>query len=171
MKQFGHSGSGKTHTMFGYEGEAGLHVLFAREVMRRLESLGKGMLLEVRFVELYRKEMRDLLSEHKSEIVLRQSDRRGFVFRTRPVLCDDGKFRCYPLTAHRVESEAQLRRVLDKAVASRNVGASTIHDQSSRSHAFLEYEIVNEALCDKRKQLLDREADALWYIMFLSVLF
>merc|ERR1712013_88502 len=84
-------------------------------------------------------------------------------FRSKPVLCDDGKFRCYPLTAHRVESEAQLKVVLDRAVTSRNVGSSTVHDESSRSHAFLEYEIVNEVLCEKRKELMEREANLLWY--------
>jgi len=160
---FGHSGSGKTHTMFGYKNEPGLHALFVRESMRRLQTLEHGMFLEVRFVELYRKEMRDLLSADKREVLLRQSERRGFVFRSKPVLCEDGKFRCYPPTAIRVESEDQLRRVLDKAVASRNVGTSTIHDQSSRSHAFLEYEVVNDALCEKRKELMHREADLLWY--------
>ena len=117
----------------------------------------------MRIDQLYRKEMRDLLSAEKRAILLRQSEKRGFVFRSQPVLCDDGRYRCYPLTAYRVESEAQLKRVLDKAVASRNVGSSTIHDASSRSHAFLEYEIVNEALCGKRKELMENEANLLWY--------
>eukprot|EP01083_Nonionella_stella_P062294 161996_1 len=158
---YGHSGSGKTHTMFGYDTERGLHSLFAREVLDRLR--GGEMYLQVRFVELYQNALRDLLSANKDEIMLQQSEKRGFVFRTHPSLCDDGKFRSYPITSVRVLSDEHLSKVLQGAIKSRAVGSSTIHDQSSRSHAFLEYEIVNKALIEARAELLEREADLLWY--------
>merc|ERR1712154_441927 len=41
---------------------------------------------------------------------------------------------------------------------SRNVGKSTLHDKSSRSHAFLEFEIVNKELVDARLELPDKES-------------
>eukprot|EP01084_Bolivina_argentea_P257825 434457_1 len=163
---YGHSGSGKTHTMFGYDDECGLHALFARNVLNRLnEHNDNKMYVQVKFVELYQNTLRDLLSEDKNEITLQQSEKKGFVFRTHPTLCDDGKFRTFPITAIHVTSVKQLENVLTEAIKSRNVGSSTIHDESSRSHAFLEYEIVNEELINKRAELLGKEADLLWYTL------
>merc|ERR1712045_442577 len=95
---YGHSGSGKTHTMFGYKEEAGLHRLFAEECLKRLESLDKKKLfLQVRLVELYKNKFYDLLSESgdkdSNEIKLYNSK----IFLRQPTLCDDGKYRRYPL--------------------------------------------------------------------------
>merc|ERR1712228_516111 len=161
---YGHSGSGKTHTMFGYGKEAGLHRLFAQECLQRLN--GSNMFLEVRLVELYQSKLHDLLCSDvkQNEITLRQTKKRGFIFRqSAPKLCEDGKFRQYPITTVRVLNAKELQSVLSQGIASRNVGNSTIHSQSSRSHAFLEYEIVNDALCQKRKELMELETDLRWY--------
>merc|ERR1712087_937205 len=135
-------GSGKTHTMFGYKEEAGLHRLFAEEFLKRLEPT--DMSLKVRLVELYQNKFYDLLRDKGSgEITLRQAKDGKFVFCTQPIWCDDDKFRQYPITAVRINSVDELEQAIAKGVASRTTGDSTVHDQSSRSHAFLEYEIVN----------------------------
>ena len=143
----------QTHTMFGYKNEAGLHRLFAEECLKRLD--GTNMFLEVRLVELYLKKLHDLLLSVKTEneITIKESEKRGFVFRSSPKLCDDGKYRQYPITSVRINSAEELEKVLKQGIASRSVGNSTIHDQSSRSHAFLEYEIVNDALVKKKEEI------------------
>ena len=45
-----------------------------------------------------------------------------------------------------------------KGITRRAVGSSNIHDESSRSHAFLEIEIVNQELIDAREAVLEAES-------------
>jgi len=159
---YGHSGSGKTHTMFGYKEEVGLHRLFANECLKRLSKT--DMFLEVRLVELYRGKFRDLLSEDKdsNEVRLFESEKSGFVLCKPSGVGDDGKCRRYPITSVRVNNADELEQAIAKGTSSRAVGNSTVHDQSSRSHAFIEYEIVNDALKKKREEIMEMEADLLW---------
>merc|ERR1712025_1410190 len=46
-----------------------------------------------------------------------------------------------------------IQALIAEGMKSRNVGNSTLHDKSSRSHAFLEFEIMSEPLAAARKRL------------------
>ena len=46
-------------------------------------------------------------------------------------------------------------------VGSRKCGESTLHDKSSRSHAFLEFEVVSKKLVEHRKKIVEYEAEYL----------
>eukprot|EP01084_Bolivina_argentea_P180579 311990_1 len=50
---YGHTGSGKTHTIFGYNDELGMYRLFIREICLRVQKLKNDTIIEVRFIELY----------------------------------------------------------------------------------------------------------------------
>ena len=53
----------------------------------------------------------------------------------------------------------ELKRCIKNGIASRNVGKSTLHDKSSRSHAFLEFELVSPELSDIRAQFPIADAE------------
>eukprot|EP00483_Globobulimina_turgida_P005043 UN05053 len=69
---YGHTGSGKTHTIFGYDAEKGMYRLFATELCQRVEALNNDTFIEIRFTELYQGIVRDLLSTEKRECFLRE---------------------------------------------------------------------------------------------------
>ena len=47
------------------------------------------------------------------------------------------------VTSIRVNNLDDLLKVIADGINSRKCGLSTLHDKSSRSHAFLEFELVN----------------------------
>eukprot|EP01084_Bolivina_argentea_P140940 247697_1 len=171
---YGHSGSGKTHTMFGYDSEPGMYQLFAREILDRIQDL-EEVFLQVRFIELYQGKLKDLLSDTKEELFLREGEQISnkeeslFILRTSPKWGNDGRMRCYGATGVSITNEKELLDTVADGVASRNVGNSTIHDKSSRSHVFLEFEVVCPDLQEIKKKLIEIEAD-LTFNMTLEVL-
>ena len=52
-----------------------------------------------------------------------------------------------------------LRDTMRKALGQRQVGSSTVHDQSSRTHAVLELEIVTQKLVEARNIVIERESE------------
>eukprot|EP00485_Elphidium_margaritaceum_P004222 CAMPEP_0202694070 /NCGR_PEP_ID=MMETSP1385-20130828/8025_1 /ASSEMBLY_ACC=CAM_ASM_000861 /TAXON_ID=933848 /ORGANISM="Elphidium margaritaceum" /LENGTH=470 /DNA_ID=CAMNT_0049349849 /DNA_START=14 /DNA_END=1426 /DNA_ORIENTATION=+ len=161
---YGHTGSGKTHTIFGYpkENVPGMYGLFAKHMFNdaRIKD-SEDICVEVRFVELYQEKVFDLLSAEKTECFLRESIDGEMILRAPPKKCADHKIRAYPISSVHVKSAQELLSVIADGIASRNVGHSTLHDKSSRSHAFLEFEIVSNALVEERKKLIESEADIL----------
>eukprot|EP01084_Bolivina_argentea_P140941 247699_1 len=166
---YGHSGSGKTHTMFGYNTEPGMYQLFAREILERIGDL-KDVYLEVRFIELYQSKLKDLLSESLEELFLREGEQKLsnqqteslFILRTAPQWTDDGRMRVCGATGVTVKTEQELLDAVSDGIASRNVGNSTIHDKSSRSHVFLEFEVCSPDLQEIKAKLIDIEAELLF---------
>lgn len=47
------------------------------------------------------------------------------------------------LTSARVNDLGELLKLIADGISARKCGLSTLHDQSSRSHAFLEFELVS----------------------------
>jgi len=157
---YGHTGSGKTHTIFGYRPHhQGMFELFAQKLLSELAEV-KGVGVEIHFTELYNRKVYDLLSEDQRQCYIRESDGE-FRLRADPVQGDDGKWRAYPVTGIIVRDVDSLLKVIAKGVGSRKCGESTLHDKSSRSHAFLEFEVVSKRLVEHRKKLVEHEADFL----------
>eukprot|EP01083_Nonionella_stella_P062293 161995_1 len=163
---YGHTGSGKTHTIFGYREDnvPGMYQLFASRLFEdtRIKD-ADDIFIEVRFTELYQKKLRDLLSDTRQECFVREDEYGEVRIRADPVKCDDGQIKQYPITAIRVQSVNELIEVVSEGIQLRNVGHSSLHDKSSRSHAFLEFEIVSTQLIETRKLLIDKEAELLNY--------
>eukprot|EP01083_Nonionella_stella_P092615 259308_1 len=166
---YGHTGSGKTHTIFGYKDEPGMYQLFARNLLndKRVQD-PEDVFVEIRFCELYQGKVYDLLSQEKRECFVRESQNGVVHIRAEPVKCDDGKIRAYPISYKHVQAEDELLSVIANGIASRNVGNSTLHDKSSRSHAFLEFELVSSELMKERDKLIEVEADELLIELLLD---
>eukprot|EP00485_Elphidium_margaritaceum_P000084 CAMPEP_0202692016 /NCGR_PEP_ID=MMETSP1385-20130828/6523_1 /ASSEMBLY_ACC=CAM_ASM_000861 /TAXON_ID=933848 /ORGANISM="Elphidium margaritaceum" /LENGTH=508 /DNA_ID=CAMNT_0049347485 /DNA_START=18 /DNA_END=1544 /DNA_ORIENTATION=- len=156
---YGHTGSGKTHTIFGYDAEHGMYGLFAQELVRRVQALQNDTLIEIRFTELYQDTVRDLLTKDKVECFLREDDKGNVHVRGPTVKYEkDGRVLVKMVTAVHVTETEEIYKHITEGVQSRNVGKSTLHDKSSRSHAFLEFELVNRELVDARAELPEQES-------------
>eukprot|EP01083_Nonionella_stella_P202091 738649_1 len=130
-----------------------MYQLFARNIFndKRIKDT-KDVFVEIRFTELYQGKIFDLLSSNKRECFARECEDGVVQIRSDPVVCEDGKIRAFPISHAHVQAEDELLEVIANGIASCNVGNSSLHDKSSRSHAFLEFKLVSTELMNERKK-------------------
>ncbi|CAB9505402.1 Kinesin-like protein [Seminavis robusta] len=154
---YGHTGSGKSHTLLGYDDELGVYKFAAAEMLEQLadnDDNGKMMLL-VRVSELYKDTVHDLLTKEQCSI---RQDGKGVVQVRGPMKEDDlGRIDQLPL-GKLCSTAPEVVDCVEAAVASRRVGISTHHSQSSRSHLVVELEVVTAELVEQRNLLMTRDA-------------
>jgi hypothetical protein len=156
---YGHTGSGKTHTCVGYGAEMGLITLAAEALFELLAAQGQGFSLAVRFAEIYNDRVYDLLADGRRELFARTDAEGEVVFRAAAAAVDAaGGVWTSGLTTVAVASAADADRLLRAGMARRAQGSSNLHAQSSRSHAFFEFEVVNGALLAARDAVTAAEA-------------
>jgi len=167
---YGHTGSGKTYTIMGYDEEkspgmyrqtAGYIEVEMKRINEGIEEEADQLLMSCRFAELYQGKMRDLFG-NLVECHVRESDSGKIIIRG-PTLIDaeTGQVKVAPLTPVMVgegELDNFLRRVT-QSLALRKQGSSAVHDESSRSHVFLEMELVTRRLLEARTALWNAEAE------------
>ncbi|EED16685.1 kinesin family protein [Talaromyces stipitatus ATCC 10500] len=164
---YGHSGSGKTHTILGYDfqdtQQLGLCLAAAKQLFDALQSLNKenkgqqlGIGLSV--FELRNKSAFDLLNNRAQCHIREGSDGKVHVRGETEVL-EGGKVRVRPIVQRPCWEFESFKRVLVQALGQRATGSSSVHDQSSRTHAVLELEIVSQVLLDSRHALYDRQSE------------
>ncbi|KAJ3375882.1 hypothetical protein GGF31_003087 [Allomyces arbusculus] len=155
---YGHTGAGKTYTMLGKPGlEPGLYSLLTDRLLARLDE---GLALHVRFVELHNKKVYDLLDD-RSECHLRENADGEMQVRGQVKLLEDGRVYAMNQRSVLVKSTDDAADVLAVGLAHRASGASSLNDQSSRSHGVLELEIVNDDLIRARDEVAEAEATAI----------
>lgn len=180
---YGHSGTGKTHTTLGYRAEPGLFKLACEEIFRVIAEKNKELnddrlMLQVRFSELHLGRAYDLLNK-RAQLMLREDDKGEVHLRAQTVFHEDGRAETRDQQFVHVKDLYHLLEILDDGIKMRAVGSSNIHDQSSRSHAMLEMELVSEKLVqaredlivargnlvplDQQRQILDKRCAALLY--------
>lgn len=152
---YGHSGTGKTHSMLGYRGEPGIFTQTAQYLLDQIGGINRGaeaaaavdgpLSLQVRFVELYLGKVYDLLNDRK-ECTLRENADGSLHIRAATDVGSDGRVLVRNQHSVKVSSGDDLAALLLRGLEQRAVGSSSVNDQSSRSHAHLEIEIVNPAL-------------------------
>ena len=173
---YGHTGSGKTYTMLGYEKQniIGMYGLTAKYLFDQLntsqekekENIKDKILIEIQLCEIYQSKIFDLFSFEKQMICdIKQSDSQKdieFVVRG-PVLFNkaENKITVQPLTQIYASNADELISYINKALQLRNVGRSTVHDQSSRSHVFLSFEFVNQAIVEQKRKVIETEGESL----------
>lgn len=165
---YGHTGSGKTHTIIGYEydRDSGLELclLAARKLFEALQILNKDKSAKEKLgVSFSLFEMRknvavDLLN-CRTECHIRQGADGKTHIRGETEMLEDGKVRVKSIAKRPCWTFESLRDQLRQTLGLRTVGSSSVHDQSSRTHAILELEIVNIALVDARNALYDRRSE------------
>jgi len=141
MFAYGQTGSGKTFSMLGADGGrcptklSGVIPQLASELFRRTMGRSTEAVWEMRatFVEIYNHKIYDLLAavsgpqpdnpERRPELELREDE--------------NGDFEVVGAEATRVYSSAGLAKLIETASLMRTTTANAVHDNSSRSHAFL----------------------------------
>ncbi|KAK8143539.1 hypothetical protein G3M48_007076 [Beauveria asiatica] len=170
---YGHSGSGKTHTVIGYDGDgnsdgnggsgAGLCLAAAQRLFAQITERGavehQGPLaIGLSVFELRQKAAFDLLNGG-TRCHIRQGPDGKVHIRGETETHADGRVRVQPLVQQPCWTFSELRSALRRALARRAVGASSVHDQSSRTHAVLSLELVNAELVAARAALVDRQSE------------
>lgn len=170
---YGHSGSGKSHTILGYDFETpddfGLCLAAARYLGEELERLntdnashGGSSSLELgiglRMYELRGNAAFDLLNGH-CKCYIRQGYDGQTHIRGETEVLDGGRVRVRPIVTKACWSFDDFRHELLCGLEMRESGRSTVHEESSRTHAVLEIEVVNRALLDAREAVVERESE------------
>eukprot|EP01084_Bolivina_argentea_P181282 313102_1 len=118
------------------------------------------MQISCRFAELYQGKLRDLFGD-LVECHIREDDHGNINIRG-PTLKDDetGQVKVSPLTPVCVGAEDVDKLILKvtEALKLRKQGSSGVGDESSRSHIFLEMELVTKQLIIAREILWNAEA-------------
>lgn len=166
---YGHSGSGKTHTILGYDYDCqnsqklGLCLAAAKQLFDALhglnekireEKLGIGLSL----FELRNKSAFDLLNHH-NQCHIREGPDGKVHIRGETEILEGGKVRVRPIVQRLCWTFESFQYELVQALSQRTTGSSTIHEQSSRTHAVLELEIISQSLIDARTSLFDRQSE------------
>jgi len=157
---YGMTGSGKTHTCLGYGDQLGLFYQAADDICKHLETISTEeckLFLNISFSELHLKKMYDLMAEDHEECFVREGP-EGYKIRGKVIKREDGTVYSPGISQTSCTSADEVAMAVAKGIARRATGSSAIHDQSSRSHAFLEIEIVNQEIVDAREAVLLAES-------------
>ncbi|KAJ5389984.1 uncharacterized protein N7496_001052 [Penicillium cataractarum] len=164
---YGHSGSGKTHTIIGYDYEntekLGLCLASARHLMQELARLNGNdtsdqLGIGIRMYELRKNSAFDLLNDRCECFVREGSDGQVYI-RGKTEMLEDGKVRVRPIVTKACWNFEDLSRELQIGLQLRATGTSTVHDQSSRTHAVIELEIVTKELLEARDAIVERQSE------------
>ncbi|KAM3506927.1 hypothetical protein MY11210_007358 [Beauveria gryllotalpidicola] len=148
---YGHSGSSKTHTVIGYDGDGsgtGLCLAAAQQLFAQITERGavedqSPLAIGLTF---------DLLNDG-TRCHIRQGPDGKVHIRGEAETHADGRVRVQPPVQQPCWTFFRAARCdAPRALARRAVGASSVHDQSSRTHAVLALEltnVTNQALVDQ----------------------
>jgi len=168
---YGYTGSGKSHTVLGYEAEKGLYQQAAESLLDRIEETypGDGLFLVATACEIYGDNVFDLMGEEKLPATLRTGENGNVCvcgpavrselsdlvegFHQNKTAEDHATLvtRSIGLRCGIVKTKDDLDAIKTKALQLRAVGSSTEHNQSSRSHAVLRMEIMNKEMFEARE--------------------
>ncbi|KAK3187292.1 hypothetical protein K4F52_003923 [Lecanicillium sp. MT-2017a] len=166
---YGHSGSGKTHTVIGYEHSQrsglGLCLAAGERLFSEIQALNQNASSEtsrlgvgLSVFEVRQKSAFDLLN-NRTECHIREGPDGKVHIRGQTETLEKGKVRVKPIAKHPCWTYDALKQELLQALDRRAVGTSSVHDESSRTHAVLELEIINQPLHDAREALIERQSE------------
>ena len=123
---YGQTGCGKTYTMMGVVDNPELKGIIPNAFSHifgfiKTEGESKKFLVRCSFVEIYNEEVRDLLVNNNQKLDIREDKKKGTYVKD--------------LTYVTLKDTEDIQRCLDKGNKNRHVGATSMNDQSSRSHS------------------------------------
>ena len=123
---YGQTGCGKTFTMMGVVDNPELKGVIPNAFDHifgfiKTEGESKKFLVRCSFVEIYNEEVRDLLVNKSTKLDIREDPKKG-------VFVKD-------LTYVTLKDTQDIQKCLDRGNKNRHVGATSMNDQSSRSHS------------------------------------
>ncbi|RHY90014.1 hypothetical protein DYB37_009636 [Aphanomyces astaci] len=163
---YGHTGSGKTHTILGYGAERGMYHLAATQLFAALDRVNMDVhddqdrvKIQVRFNEVYNGDVYDLLHDGAKCFV--REDGHGKVQIRSDTTTDavTGLVTTAFSSSHLATSETELLAIVTKGTLSRATGNSNVHRASSRSHALLQMELVSDRVLALRDVVARKEAE------------
>ncbi|KAL0484453.1 kinesin-like protein KIF [Acrasis kona] len=166
---YGHTGSGKTHTIVGYNHEdpqqIGLVLSAARDLFGRLKELNSQnglpaatLAIGLRMYEVRKKSAYDLLNARVECFVREGPDGKTHV-RGETEILEGGRVRVRPIVMIPCWTFDEFRKTFQTGLNLRATGTSTVHDKSSRTHAIFELEIVNQSVVKARDAIIERQAE------------
>lgn len=132
---YGSTGSGKTYTMLGDEGNAGLIPRMCNKVIEMC-SKGPGSTIEASFAEIYREKVYDLLDNHREKRIREHS--------TFGVYIED-------ISKPLVRDLKDIKRLLNLGSQSRITAETNLNARSSRSHAIFTLYLSLRAMSASRE--------------------
>lgn len=166
---YGQTGSGKTHTMLGPESEPGIIFQAGEHIFQAIDEINvqnaadennaeedNELFVYVRFSELYSNNVYNLL-DNRTRCDLLESRDRLMKIRKTTIFEIDGlerkMVRSEDMPGVVCRTPEEIRQVILNGTELRKSGTSSVHDQSSRSHAIIEMEIVTQTMLDIRDQV------------------
>ncbi|KAK9241148.1 hypothetical protein V1525DRAFT_440045 [Lipomyces kononenkoae] len=148
---------------FEHDDEFGLCLAAARQLAIVLDGInaegrayqfGNGL----RVYALRKNSAFDILKNRNECFIREGSDRRVYI-RGETEMLESGTVRVRPIDTMACWSFQKLRRELQEGLKQRKTAASTVDDQSSRTHAVIEMEIVTKDLLNARDDVLERQSE------------
>ena len=123
---YGQTGCGKTFTMMGVVDNPELKGVIPNAFSHifgfiKTEGESKKFLVRCSFVEIYNEEVRDLLNNNDKKLDIREDPKKGTFVKD--------------LLYVTLQDTEDIQKCLDKGNKNRHVGATSMNDQSSRSHS------------------------------------
>lgn len=137
---YGQTGSGKTHTQLGYGDEKGLFALAAQRLEKQLaevnEACGLEAIIGVQMFEMHYTKAYDLLDGRK-ECFIRENKNGSVDYSSQVRQEADGFYVPGTIKIAECRTAAEVEAAVKAGADMRRVGVSNVHEQSSRSHAFI----------------------------------
>lgn len=157
---YGQTASGKTHTILGYGEEQGVAHQALEALMKEIQGRDDAW-VNVSFTAMHKRSVYDLLN-NRSQAAARENADGDVVFRKYTASKDrnrDVTEGAFEIKKVQCRTSADARAAIQTGVENRAVGNSNIHDQSSRSHAFLEYEATTVEIESFKKLVAELQDD------------
>lgn len=154
---YGHTGSGKSHTIFGKGGDLGMYHHATQKLFQDMEEMGNNLMIQVRFVEIYNGDAYDLLGGNK-KCYVREDGNGNIQIRGETTKDEDGTVVPTFSTVGHATTHEELLAFVKAGVEARTTGNSNVHEHSSRSHAILELEIVSQEILNLRQDIEDHQS-------------
>ncbi|KAG9389500.1 hypothetical protein J8273_8792 [Carpediemonas membranifera] len=155
---YGQTSAGKTHTMLGYGPERGMYDFAAQDVLTFIEP-HPDLSLQIRFIELYNGKAFDLNNNHMECFVRTNAEGEIDIRANTEVDPETKQVKVNRLKTVTARTMEDVHAIMRNGIKQRAVGCSTRHNQSSRSHAVLELEIVSQDLIALRDEITQKEAE------------
>ncbi len=141
---YGQTGCGKTFTMMGIVNDPNLRGVIPNAFEHifgfiQSEGTSKRFLVRCSFVEIYNEEVRDLLTKNDKALEVREDPKKGTFVKD--------------LSYTTLSNTKDISKCLDKGNANRHVGATSMNDQSSRSHSLFTVYLEIEEGDEKNKKI------------------
>ncbi|KAM0032373.1 putative plus-end-directed kinesin ATPase [Helianthus debilis subsp. tardiflorus] len=139
---YGSTGSGKTYTMVGTEGDPGLMVLSLHTIFDFIKNDKSSDVFEVTcsYLEVYNEVIYDLLEKSSGHLELREDPEQGIIV---------AGLRCI-----KVNSADKILELLNVGNSRRKTDNTDANETSSRSHAVLEITVLRKQKRKYRSQVI-----------------